>query len=52
MIEYIIITIVVGIGLAGIRIVRPTHKLLVETLGKWTKTKKTSLGSPQGRKNL
>jgi regulator of protease activity HflC (stomatin/prohibitin superfamily) len=33
----IIVVLVVFIG-AGIRIVRPTHKLLVETLGKYSKT--------------
>lgn len=38
-----IILLVVGgivglIGLSGIRVVRPTHKMLIETLGKYTKT--------------
>lgn len=41
MILYITVGIVVlfiGIGILGIRIVRPTHKMLIETLGKYTKT--------------
>lgn len=34
-----IATLVAGlIGIAGIRIVRPTHKMLIETLGKYSKT--------------
>lgn len=38
MIGYIILAIVLIIGLAGIRIVRPTHKMLIETLGKYFRT--------------
>ncbi len=41
MVSYIIIGIVIlftGIGIFGIRIVRPTHKMLIETLGKYSKT--------------
>ncbi len=30
--------VVVLVGLAGIRIVRPTHRMLIETLGKYSKT--------------
>jgi len=38
MIEYIIAAIIIAIFFWGIRIVRPTHKMLVETLGKYSKT--------------
>ena len=38
MIQYIILAILLIIGFTGIRIVRPTHKMLVETFGKWTRT--------------
>ena len=38
MIGYIIFGIIVIVLFLVIRIVRPTHKLLVETLGKWVKT--------------
>ncbi len=34
----IVIVIVLIIAFSGIRIVRPTHKMLIETLGKYTKT--------------
>lgn len=33
-----IIIILIGVAIAGIRIVRPTHEMLVETLGKYSKT--------------
>lgn len=36
MISWIILAIVVGFGLLGIRIVRPTHRAVVETLGKYS----------------
>jgi regulator of protease activity HflC (stomatin/prohibitin superfamily) len=39
MIGYIITIIILVIIIFGIRIVRPTHKILVETLGKYSKTK-------------
>ncbi len=34
----IALVVVVVIGFAGIRIVRPTHRMLIETLGKYSKT--------------
>ena len=37
-ISWIVGVIIVGFFFSGIRIVRPTHKMLVETLGKYSKT--------------
>ena len=34
----ITVGVIALIGLAGVRIVRPTHQVLVETLGKWSRT--------------
>ena len=38
-IMWIVVAVLTIIGFSGIRIVRPTHKMLVETLGKWTSTR-------------
>ena len=38
MISYIILGVLFLIALSGIRVVRPTHKMLIETLGKYRKT--------------
>ncbi len=43
MIIYIIIGIIVLIGLSGFRIVRPTHRVAVETFGKWTRNCESGL---------
>jgi len=32
------VAIILAIGMAGVRIVRPTHKMLIETLGKFSRT--------------
>ena len=38
MIEYIVLAVLGIVGFLGIRIVRPTHKMLIETLGKYSRT--------------
>ena len=38
MIGYLIAGGIIAVGLSGVRIVRPTHKMLIETLGKYSKT--------------
>lgn len=38
MIGYIALGVIGLVGFSGIRIVRPTHKMLIETLGKYSKT--------------
>ncbi len=43
---YIIISVLVFLGiiaLSGFRIIRPTHEMLVETFGKWSRTSKQGL---------
>lgn len=43
MILYIVIGVIAVFLLTGLRVVRPTHRLLIETFGKWTRTADSGL---------
>jgi len=42
-VQIIVGIIIVGIILSGIRIIRPTHRAAVETLGKYTRFQKSGI---------